>query len=194
VLSRYEKKKTLHISKGKDNTIVVDFSDVLEQKKCIASPSRVILTCDKFSCQKLTQHLFHGISHNRGNLQTIREEVREGESREPESADIPAPPAEAVSVIWKASWAAAHTAILARCASLNNDRDQLREALQVASDDTQALVDEVTMLDWILKKRPLKSRHMPHRLLRRRILTNRRLQRSLRGWMKYMRKIHAWKH
>ncbi|MDX8378472.1 MAG: transposase, partial [Gallionella sp.] len=28
-----EKKKTLHISKGKDNTTVVDFADVLESKQ-----------------------------------------------------------------------------------------------------------------------------------------------------------------
>jgi len=80
------------------------------------------------------------------HLQTIRDE-KLGEDKEPEDTDIPAPPEEAVAAIWKSAWTAAHTAILERCASLNDDRDRLRQSLQVSTDDGQALVDEVARLE-----------------------------------------------
>ncbi len=80
------------------------------------------------------------------HLQTIRVEVR-GEDKEPENTDIPAPPQEIIVTLWKSACSAAHTAILERCASLNDDRDRLRDALKVATDDGAALVDEVARLE-----------------------------------------------
>jgi len=86
------------------------------------------------------------------HLQTIRDEVK-GKGTEPEDTDIPAPPEEAVAALWKSAWTAAHTAILQRCATLNDDRDRLRDALEVATDDGVALVDEVARLEDVTEEK-----------------------------------------
>ncbi len=85
------------------------------------------------------------------HLTTIRDEARS--DKEPADTDIPAPPQEAVDALWKSAWTAAHTSILERCATLNDDRDRLRESLQVATDDAQALIDEVTRLEAELEEK-----------------------------------------
>jgi len=86
------------------------------------------------------------------HLQTIRDEAQ-GKGDQPEDTDIPAPPEEAVTALWKSAWTAAHTSILERCANLNDDRDRLRDSLQVASDDGAALVDEVARLEVVIEEK-----------------------------------------
>ncbi len=80
------------------------------------------------------------------HLMSIRTEATGALVRE-ERAGTPKPPQDAVAALWGAACTAVETVFLKQCARLNDDRDQLRDALRVSVEDCDTLAKEVGRLE-----------------------------------------------
>lgn len=114
-----------------------------------------------------------------------------GKDKKLEDTGIPVPPEEAVTALWGAAWTAVETVSLKHANSLNEDRDQLRDALQVATDDGAALVDEVARLEADVEEKVAQMDAQAALASEAAGFMQRRSQRSQRGWMRLTRRING---